>query len=114
MQNEPIPTGIKADRIGRNLVIHWKDEHISKYPFWLLRYACPCAECRGGHDKMSSQPPQDIFDLEPEDNARTQIKTVEPVGTYALGFEWEDGHSAGIYNWRYLRLLCPCSECRGK
>ena len=25
---------------------------------------------------------------------------------------WEDGHDYGIYNWYYLRKLCPCAECR--
>lgn len=112
MRLETTPTGVKADRNRNILTIHWKDGHRSEYPFWLLRFACPCAECRGGHDKMSDQPPQDVFDHAPEDSPRTRLIGVEPVGTYALGFQWEDGHSAGIYQWRYLRLLCPCPQCR--
>jgi len=29
-----------------------------------------------------------------------------------LTIVWEDGHDYGIYNWHYLRALCPCNECR--
>ena len=25
-----------------------------------------------------------------------------------------DGHDHGIFNWHYLRMLCPCEVCRGK
>jgi DUF971 family protein len=114
MDTRIIPASIKADRNVNMLTIHWKDGHVSEYPFWLLRFACPCAECRGGHDQMSGQPPQEIFDLPPEDSSRTKLEHVEAVGSYALGLQWNDGHSAGIYDWRYLRLLCPCVECRGE
>ena len=27
---------------------------------------------------------------------------------------WEDGHDYGIYNWHYLRALCPCEADRAK
>ena len=35
----------------------------------------------------------------------------ELVGRYALQIFWNDGHSAGIYAFDYLRSLCPCPEC---
>jgi DUF971 family protein len=31
-----------------------------------------------------------------------------------LTIVWEDGHDYGIYNWHYLRALCPCEEDRKK
>ena len=31
-----------------------------------------------------------------------------------LAIVWEDGHDYGIFNWHYLRALCPCAECRAK
>jgi DUF971 family protein len=109
---EIIPVGITANRSSRILLIKWKDGHISEYPYYLLRFACPCVECCGGHDQMSDKPPIDVFDRQPEESQRTKLEELEPVGTYALGFQWADGHSAGIYNWNYLRLLCPCSACK--
>ena len=51
---EMFPTGITANRETSELIIDWKDGHTSRIPFSILRNACPCAECRGGHDKMGS------------------------------------------------------------
>jgi len=28
--------------------------------------------------------------------------------------EWEDGHHYGIYQWQFLRDICPCADCRAK
>jgi DUF971 family protein len=107
-----IPVGIKVKRQAKLLTIQWKDDHQSDYSFSLLRYACPCVECRGGHDKMSDRPSPEVFDLPHEDTARTRLVSVVPVGSYAISIQWEDGHSTGIYNWDYLRLLCDCTDCR--
>jgi DUF971 family protein len=106
------PTGITADRQRRQMTITWGDGHTSTYSFSLLRHACPCAECRGGHENMSVEPDPTVFDLAEEDVPATRIKNIEAVGSYAITIEWEDGHTYGIYNWHYLRTLCPCSECR--
>jgi len=106
------PTGITANRQTKELTITWADGHESVYPFTLLRYACPCAECRGGHDKMGSEPDPQVFYLPDEDTPATRLQSVEAVGAYALTIMWEDGHHYGIYNWDYLRALCPCAECR--
>jgi DUF971 family protein len=43
--------------------------------------------------------------------ASLERTTVFPIGNYALGFTWSDGHSTGIYPFEYLRALCPCPEC---
>jgi DUF971 family protein len=106
------PTGITADRTARTLSIQWDDGHTSKYTFSLLRHACPCASCRGGHDNMRSEPDPLVFDLADEDSPATRLRNLEAVGSYAMTPEWEDGHRYGIYNWHYLRRLCPCEECR--
>lgn len=106
------PAGITADRQSRELIIQWADGHVSRYPFSLLRYACPCAECRGGHDRMGGNPDPEVFTRPDEDTPATRLKNAEPVGSYALTIEWEDGHHYGIYNWNYLRALCPCPEHR--
>ena len=106
------PVGITANRNTNELSIKWSDGHASTYSFSLLRHACPCAECRGGHANMSSDPDPSVFLMTPEDTIRTQLRKIEAVGSYAFTIEWEDGHHYGIYNWHYLRALCPCSSCR--
>ncbi len=106
------PTAVTANRSSADLTISWSDGHVSLYPFSLLRSACPCAECRGGHEKMTAEPDPAVFNLPVIDSAATRINHLEAVGSYALTIEWEDGHHFGIYNWPYLRALCPCAECR--
>jgi DUF971 family protein len=113
MSNQPRPTEITADRNLGILTITWNDGHVSAYPFELVRRACPCAECRGGHDKMSGVPDPEVFNLPISNSPEARLRNLEGVGSYAITFEWEDGHHHGIYTWQYLRALCPCSECRG-
>jgi DUF971 family protein len=36
---------------------------------------------------------------------------IEPVGNYAVAFQWSDGHATGIYRFDFLRQICPCGEC---
>lgn len=109
-----IPKSITADREKREVSIVWNDDHTSDYSFSLLRNACPCAECRGGHEKMSPDPDPEVWSLPDEVSKATGLRNVEAVGAYAITIEWEDGHHFGIYNWNYLRALCPCSECRSQ
>ena len=61
---------------------------------------------------MSSSPDPKVFDTQPVDSPASRLKNIEAVGTYAITIEWEDGHHFGIYNWNYLRALCPCPICR--
>ena len=106
-----IPTSITANRQKGELTILWDDGHVSVYPFFLLRNACPCAECRGGHENMSAEPDPLLFGQTGEDSAATRLKNIVAVGNYGINIEWEDGHHYGIYNWGYLRRLCPCPQC---
>ena len=107
-----IPANITANKTDRNLIIQWKDGHTSTYPFGLLRAACPCASCRGGHENMSSEPEEGVFAVKLGDSSSTRLNRIEAVGQYAITIEWQDGHHYGIYNWHFLRALCPCAECR--
>ena len=112
MSEKTTPTNVTVDNNIRELIIEWQDGHTSRIPFSLLRNACPCAECRGGHDNMGGDPPPEVFTMELEDSPRTRLTDLEAAGTYALIPTWEDGHDFGIYTWAYLRALCPCPVCR--
>ncbi len=106
------PVSITANRKQKELSVIWGDDHVSLYPFSLLRAGCPCAECRGGHEKMGDTPDPAVFSTDLPDSPATRINNVLPVGSYGITPVWEDGHDAGIYKWEYLRALCPCDECR--
>jgi DUF971 family protein len=107
----PRPTNITVDRGRKVLIIPWDDGHHSEYPLSLLREACPCAECRGGHENMGTvpDPASVVIPLAPAKSY--VVRNVKLVGHYALQIEWDDGHVFGIYTWDYLRKLCPCPEC---
>lgn len=108
------PLGITADRQKRIVTINWNDGHTSEIPFSLMRNACPCAECKGGHEHMGGDPEPELFSAPDEDTSATRLTNIQAVGTYGITPEWEDGHHYGIYSWSYLRKLCPCHECREK
>ena len=109
------PISITLDRSRQLLIIPWDDGHMSEYPLSGLREACPCVECRGGHENMGRPPDPNVLLLIPLAPTKSyQIAKLVPVGNYALQPEWNDGHHSGIYTWAYLRGLCPCEECRKK
>lgn len=113
------PAAIALDRAQQTLTITWKDGHVSVYPLNVLREACPCVECRGGHENMGKKPDMEQLLggglLIPLARAKSYlIDTILPVGNYAIQPQWTDGHNTGIYTWIFLRDICPCSECRAQ
>ena len=102
---ELIPKNITAKRKQARLLIEWSDGELSALPFDLLRNACPCAQCRGGHENMRPDPDPMMFTIPLMAANASKLKGIEAVGNYAINIEWEDGHKYGIYNWHYLRAL---------
>ncbi len=101
-----VPAEITLRQTANELVIHWSDGQMCRYPVGPLRMACPCAECRGGHANMGrAGDPENLLDLVPRQ--QYAVERLEIVGNYALQFFWSDGHHAGIYTWEYLHRLCP-------
>jgi len=99
------PAGIKADRSERILQIDWDDGETSWIPFPLLRAACPCAQCRGGHENMRDTPDPDVFKIPLRDARENELADIQAVGNYGITVAWADGHKFGIYTWNYLRAL---------
>jgi DUF971 family protein len=99
-QTNPEPSTITADVDTRLIRIEWTDGHESVYDFDRLRWACPCATCRGemGRPGMLDQ----VERLTPE---QTELVDIQQVGRYAIMPIWADGHSTGIYTYQYLREL---------
>ncbi len=108
--NDLRPTDIKSDRKAGEMTVVWNDGATCVYPFDLLRNACPCAQCRGGHENMKSEPDEDMLIIPLLDAKTTRMRSVEAVGSYAINIAWEDGHNYGIYKWEYLRALCELGE----
>lgn len=101
------PKKIQAKKGEGILFIEWEDGQRCEYPLSGLRAACPCAECRGGHENMGGPGSPDMLEIPVIDARATRLIDAEIVGNYALQLNWQDGHSSGIYRWDYLRQLCP-------
>ena len=102
MSQDPrfLPTGVKAPHGARVMEITWGDGHVANLPHATLRGYCPCAHCQGHGGEIKLVPGGDL-----------DLREIETVGNYGLGLTWGDGHSTGIYTFRYLRALCQCAEC---
>lgn len=100
------PTSIKVNvTTGEGVDIAWGDGHQSHYSFAYLRDHCPCASCNALREQASG-PSLPLY--------RPAVKPLKatPVGFYAIHFDWNDGHTTGIYSFSLLRELCPCKSCQ--
>ncbi len=102
------PKTVALDRPNKKLVITWADDTRCEFPLQLLREACPCVECRGGHENMGQKPQMDdlLLTIPLVQTKSYEVAQLTPVGHYALMPEWTDGHKSGMYTWAYLRDLC--------
>jgi len=98
---------VDVDRASQVMSIAWEDGHHSTYSGERLRWACPCAECRGEGGapgrlaRLTSLAPDEL-----------RVKDVTLVGQYALQIAFESGHAIGLYTFPHLRALCECEECK--
>jgi DUF971 family protein len=80
----------------KTMEILWNDGLRTEHAYRRLRYLCHCAQCRDEHSgKRLIQLEQVAEDVHP--------KAIHPVGTYAIRFDWSDGHGMGIYAYEMLR-----------
>jgi len=99
---------------GKGMEIDWVDGHRSAWSFAWLRDACPCATCveeRKADGRKIGQPKPKPTAVLPMYTPPAKPASAHPVGRYAIQFNWQDGHSGGIYSWDYLRRVCQCGEC---
>jgi len=92
----PHPTEVKLHQSSRVLEIAFDDGARFHLPYEYLRVYSPSAEVRG------HGPGQETLQIGKREVA---IKSVEPVGHYALRPTFSDGHDTGIYSWEYLHEL---------
>ena len=79
-------------------IITWDDDKVMRYPNRYLRSMCPCAQC------VNELTGERMISLESIDPA-VRILNVDPVGRYALHFQWSDGHGTGLYSFNTLQKL---------
>lgn len=105
------PVDLHLDR-REGLTIEWKDGKKSHYDLGFLRKMCPCAQCRtereapAGPTKPATTGTS-LTVLPANIDKATTFEDASLVGNYAINIVWGDGHRTGIYDFRYLRLICP-------
>ncbi len=88
-----IPTEITLRQQSKQLEIAFDDGARYQLPYEFLRVHSPSAEVRG------HGPGQEVLQIGKQD---VNVIGVEPVGSYALKIEFDDGHDSGLYTWEYL------------
>jgi DUF971 family protein len=99
----PTPTEIRLHQKSRILEITFDDGRQFKLPYEYLRVFSPSAEVRG------HGPGQEVLQT---GKREVEIRSVEPVGSYAIQPTFSDGHATGIYSWDYLYELGLEQEAR--
>jgi DUF971 family protein len=80
--------------------ITWEDGTKSTYTGEQLRWACPCAECRGEAGMQGR-----LARVQTLSPAELRVSDVTLVGQYALQIAFESGHATGIYTFSLLKRL---------
>jgi DUF971 family protein len=91
------------------ITIQWDDGHESFYFADHLRRNCPCALCE---ENRSGAKSASLFKiLKSGETAEITFTYWRWIGRYAIGFDFSDGHTLGIYPYELLRSLCQCDLC---
>lgn len=86
--------------------VHWPDGTESRIPNKKLRASCQCALCVHEFTGKAILNPAAI----PDD---IEAKSIQPLGNYAVGINWSDGHTSGIFSWDHLREVAGLKALAG-
>ena len=90
------PVSLTVHQQSHALEIEFDDGKTFRIPFELMRVFSPSAEVQG------HGPGQEVLQT---GKRAVEIRSLEPVGSYAVQPVFSDGHSTGIYSWEYLYFL---------
>jgi len=97
---------LEIQPIGQELAIKWEDGTESFIGFETLRRACPCAGCKGEPDVMGHLHKGPEIPLTAPS---FELRSLVPIGTYAIQPVWADGHASGIYSFDFLSAVATAA-----
>ena len=103
MPEAVFPTEIQLHQKSRVMEIAFSDGRSFRLSYEFLRVSSPSAEVRG------HGPGQEVLQT---GKREVDIRSLDPVGSYAVQPVFSDGHSTGIYSWDYLYELGAQQEKR--
>ncbi len=92
------PTNVRAHQADQILELSYSDLGEVRIPYRSVRAICPCAVCQNEWTGERILDPSTI-------RVDIRIEGMDPVGSYAVRFRWNDGHNTGIYSYGLLREL---------
>ncbi len=99
----PWPTEIRLNKDKSELLVQFDAGEVFSFPAEYLRVMSPSAEVQG----HSPDQRQTVGGKK-----HVLIKTLEPIGNYAVKVIFDDGHDTGLYSWSYLFELGDQQERR--
>ena len=97
-----VPVSLKGTNDA--LLIEWPDGVTHSLTWSFLRKQCPCAVCR--NEQTAPPEPEPLLPvIKPEEAQPITATGMKPVGNYAYGINFNDGHNTGIYSLEFLRQL---------
>jgi len=93
----PPPTDLKYHKRSRELEVRFADGMNARLSAEFLRVHSPSAEVKGhaaGEGVLVTG------------KETVGIKSIEPVGLYAVRIVFDDGHNTGLYTWNVLYEMC--------
>lgn len=123
--SSPIPVEIRRltdnlehGPVGRGMLIRWSNNEISNLSSETLRTHCPCATCREQRGDISHTAPLVgraglLTVVKATADEQLNLSMVWPVGNYAIGMRWADGHDTGIYSYGFLLSLSQDGATQG-
>ncbi len=97
------PVEIRVRRASRRLEVDFAGGERFSYPAEYLRVESPSAEVQGhAPSERVTVPGKQLVG----------IRSVEPIGHYAIRINFDDGHDTGIFTWDYLMRLGQEQDAR--
>ena len=96
MSEPPWPVEVRLKSGARELLITYDDGAAFALSAEFLRVHSPSAEVKGHGPGQEVTVPG---------KRQVTIRSLEPVGNYALRILFDDGHDTGLYTWTYLHSL---------
>lgn len=90
------PSEIRLTNAKDQLHVTFESGESWSLPAELLRVNSPSAEVKGHHPSERKTVAGKRY---------VTITGIDPVGRYAIRLTFSDGHSTGIYTWKYLHEL---------
>ncbi|MGC4004475.1 MAG: DUF971 domain-containing protein [Pirellulales bacterium] len=85
------------------LRIVWSDGTTRLYTPRVLRDACPCAHCNEA--RLHPKPASPFAIVTDAETRPLTLAAMHPMGNYAYGVAFSDGHDSGIFTLDLLRTI---------